>query len=94
MASRAASVAGQTTAIDLAFQTSGRPEAATVSVRPISISTGFSGHEQRQSQAAGLFASGSPEGDAPRSESHGTGSPTAGHSSRSSDGNAKPSCIG
>ena len=94
VASRSAFVPGQTTPIDLAFHTSGSPEAATVSVRPISISGGFSGHETRQSHRAGLAAFGSESGSPPRSESHGTASPAAGHSSAGIDGNAKPACIG
>ena len=94
VASRAASVAGHTTPTDLQFHTSGRPDAATVSVRPISISGTASGHFTRHLHGYGIADRTDGEsGRPPRSESQGIAVPTAGQFARSIEGNANPSCM-
>ena len=80
--------------MDAAFQTSGSPDAATVRVRPISISGTASGHDTRHVHTAGISVSTAPlDGDLPSSESQGMLSPTLGHEDGLIDGNAKPSCM-
>ena len=70
------------------------PDAATVSVRPISISGTFSGHVTRHVHGCGLAERAAEDvGEPPRSESHGTAAPILGQFARSRAGNAKPSCM-